>query len=152
VIIGSIGGILAATALVVAGVITGTQALSYGSIAMSVLSAVALVAGVRAGAKTASGDDTRDLSPGQVRPDDGQIPLDEPAEQELGRGPRASLARLAVPVLVIDGRPRFHVEGCLHLLGRRTEPLPVMEAVQLGFTACGDCQPGTALLAAAHRS
>ena len=33
---------------------------------------------------------------------------------------------------MIDGRPRYHLTGCVHLLGRRTEPLPVSEAVELG--------------------
>ena len=58
------------------------------------------------------------------------------------------MARVAVmnaEVLVIDGRPRYHIRGCVHLLGRESEPLPVSEAIELGFTPCGVCEPNTAL-------
>ena len=48
---------------------------------------------------------------------------------------------------VIDGRPRYHLAGCLHLLGRTVERLPAIEAVELGFTPCGQCEPVTGLLA-----
>jgi len=54
-------------------------------------------------------------------------------------------------VLVIDGRPRYHLAECAHLLGRESEPLPVHEAVELGFTPCDLCQPDSALLAEARR-
>ena len=54
-------------------------------------------------------------------------------------------------VLVIDGRPRYHQAGCVHLLGRESEPLPVSEAVELGFTPCSLCEPDSALLAEARR-
>ena len=53
-------------------------------------------------------------------------------------------------VLVIDGRPRYHVRGCVHLLGRESEPLPVGEAVELGFTPCSVCAPNDVLLAASR--
>ena len=71
---------------------------------------------------------------------------DEPDEQELDRDVAARLARLGAEVVVIDGRPRYHLGECLHLLGRTAHRLPVMEAVELGFTPCGECEPATALL------
>jgi hypothetical protein len=71
---------------------------------------------------------------------------DEPDEQELTATAAARVARLGAEVLVIDGRPRYHLGECLHLLGRTTHRLPVMDVVELGFTPCGECEPATALL------
>jgi hypothetical protein len=52
---------------------------------------------------------------------------------------------------VIDGRPRYHLPGCVHLLGREHESLPVGEAVELGFSPCGLCEPDSTLLARSRR-
>ena len=62
------------------------------------------------------------------------------------------VARLDAEVLVVDGRPRYHLADCPHLIGRLTEPLPANEAVELGFSPCGLCRPVDRLVAqAAHR-
>jgi hypothetical protein len=74
-------------------------------------------------------------------------PPDEPAPQQVSPADAARVARMSTPVMVIDGRPRYHLAGCVHLLGRDGEPLPVDEAVELGFTPCSLCEPDTALLA-----
>ena len=71
---------------------------------------------------------------------------DEPDEQALTATAAARLARLGAEVVVIDGRPRYHLGECLHLLGRTAHRLPVMDVVELGFTPCGECEPATALL------
>jgi hypothetical protein len=73
-------------------------------------------------------------------------PPDEPPAQVLTTVAAARVARLVTEVAVIDGRPRYHLAGCLHLLGREVERLSVMEAVDLGFTPCGHCEPATELL------
>jgi hypothetical protein len=79
--------------------------------------------------------------------DDADVSLpDEPDEQELTATVAARVAKLGAEVVVIDGRPRYHVDACLHLLGRTTHRLPVMDVVALGFTPCGDCEPATTLL------
>jgi hypothetical protein len=78
-------------------------------------------------------------------------PPDEPVAQRVTASDAARVARMTTDVLVIDGRPRYHVAGCVHLLGRPFEPLPVGEAVELGFTPCGLCEPDSALLADARR-
>jgi hypothetical protein len=78
-------------------------------------------------------------------------PPDEPVAQRVTASDAARVARMTTDVLVIDGRPRYHVAGCVHLLGRPFEPLPVGEAVDLGFTPCGLCEPDSALLADARR-
>ncbi|BCL12949.1 hypothetical protein [Micromonospora sagamiensis] len=81
------------------------------------------------------------------RDDDPGAAVDEPGVQEVSPADAARVARLATEVQVVDGRPRYHVADCLHLLGREPEPLPASEAVELGFTPCADCAPDTALLA-----
>jgi hypothetical protein len=82
-------------------------------------------------------------------PDDD--PPDEPSAQVTSPSNAARIAMLTTEVLVIDGRPRYHASGCVHLLGRESEPLPVGEAVELGFSPCGMCEPDSALLAEARR-
>jgi hypothetical protein len=83
--------------------------------------------------------------------DDDEDPPDEPAAQLMAPADAARVARMSAPVLVIDGRPRYHQPGCVHLLGRESEALPVREAVELGFTPCSLCEPDSALLADARR-
>ncbi|MBX6358421.1 MAG: hypothetical protein IRZ05_21540 [Micromonosporaceae bacterium] len=82
--------------------------------------------------------------------DDEDDPPDEPAPQQVSPADAGRVARMSTPVLVVDGRPRYHLSGCVHLLGRDSEPLPVAEAVELGFTPCSLCEPDTALLAEAR--
>lgn len=82
---------------------------------------------------------------------DDEDPPDEPVAQRVSAADAARVARMSADVLVIDGRPRYHVAGCVHLLGRQFEPLPVSEAVELGFSPCGLCEPDSALLADARR-
>lgn len=74
------------------------------------------------------------------------IPPDEPAAQVVSAADAARVAALSDPVRVIDGRPRYHVPECVHLLGRESEALPVGEAISLGFTPCGLCEPDLVLL------
>lgn len=71
---------------------------------------------------------------------------DEPAPEPARPAELARLDRLDTPVMVVDGRPRFHLSGCGHVTGRDAEPLPVAEAVEAGFTPCGACRPVTFLL------
>lgn len=80
-----------------------------------------------------------------------EVPPDEPAAQLISAADAARVARMSSDVEVIDGRPRYHLVGCVHLLGRESETLPVNEAVELGFTPCGLCEPDSALLAEARR-
>jgi len=82
---------------------------------------------------------------------DDEDPPDEPAAQLVSPTDADRVARMSAEVLVIDGRPRYHQPGCVHLLGRESEPLPVSEAVELGFTPCSLCEPDSALLAEARR-
>lgn len=78
-------------------------------------------------------------------------PSDEPPAQRVSPAEQARVAQLDADVLVVDGRPRYHLPGCVHLLGREHESLPVNEAVELGFTPCGLCEPDSTLLARVRR-
>jgi hypothetical protein len=84
---------------------------------------------------------------GDPDPDD---PDDEPLPQKVRPADAVRVARLDAEVLVVDGRPRYHLADCPHLVGRLTEALPASEAVELGFSPCGLCRPVDRLVAAAH--
>ncbi|WP_410810952.1 hypothetical protein [Micromonospora sp. 067-2] len=99
---------------------------------------------VRLGAPTADEPPTD----GDARP--GAPTADEPTAQLLTPAEAARVARLPDPVEVVDGRPRYHLADCPHLVDQMPETLPVAEAVELGFTPCGDCAPATVLLADAR--
>jgi hypothetical protein len=86
---------------------------------------------------------TEDLSPGED-------PVDEPPAQLVPPADAAVVARLDAPVVVVDGRPRYHLPTCVHLRDWEVESLPVSEAVELGFTPCSLCEPDTSLLAQAR--
>jgi hypothetical protein len=81
---------------------------------------------------------------------DEEDPPDEPPAQEVPAEDAERVARMSTTVLVVDGRPRYHLASCVHLVGRDSEEISVREAVELGFTPCGVCEPDSALLAEAH--
>jgi hypothetical protein len=76
------------------------------------------------------------------------VPEDEPAVQAVTDADAAAVGRLGTPVIVVDGRPRYHVADCLHVLGRSIQRVPVREAAVIGFTPCALCEPVTRLLRA----
>ncbi len=83
--------------------------------------------------------------------DDDEDPPDEPRPQRVQPADAVRVSRMAADVLVVDGRPRYHLADCPHLEGRESEPIPVAEAVDLGFTPCGLCRPVDRLVAEAAR-
>jgi hypothetical protein len=214
--VGSLLLILVAVAMLGLGLVRGSNGFLVGSIAASLLAAVALIAGARRSATARAADNdafdglgdepigrsARPVAPTRRRaasrpeqagpaaepgtvlvedapaepatdpaqqpangqsvefdldvdldaPDDEEDPPDEPAAQLVSPADAAAVSRLSTDVLVVDARPRYHLAGCVHLLGRESERLPVSEAVELGFTPCGLCEPDTALLAEARRA
>jgi hypothetical protein len=60
----------------------------------------------------------------------------------------AGAAELSGEVLVVEGRPRYHVAGCRYLTGKEFRGIDVVQARADGFTACGVCKPDEALAAA----
>lgn len=73
-------------------------------------------------------------------------PPDEPAAELLLSSEERRVAQLNDDVMVVDGRPRYHVSGCTHLADKASQPLPASEAVELGFTPCSACSAATTLL------
>ena len=71
----------------------------------------------------------------------------EPPEEERDPAAVAVVAGLEVEVLVIDEQPRYHLSGCAALTGKPLIPIPAREAVELGFTPCGWCNPDRTLAA-----
>ncbi|RIV38373.1 hypothetical protein [Micromonospora radicis] len=174
-IVVSLALILVAAVLLVFGLAGGSSPLLVVSIGASLLAAVALVVGARQAAAgrasasretaasdsgipaqhipptTASGDSGWRQPPGPpVGPEAGDGAAeaydDEPAAQEITPEQAVRLAQLSDEVRVVDGRPRFHLVECPHLVGREHEPLRAAEAVELGFSPCAHCTPGTTLL------
>lgn len=76
-------------------------------------------------------------------------PADEPPPQRTQPADAVRVSRMIAEVLVVDGRPRYHLADCASLGGRITEALPVAEAVELGFTPCSRCRPVDRLVAEA---
>jgi hypothetical protein len=75
-----------------------------------------------------------DPSPGPaVRP----VPVREPAVPAHVASPSAS----APEVIVLPGRPRYHVPGCRFLAGREdTETVSLSDATARGYTPCSTCR------------
>jgi len=71
----------------------------------------------------------------------------EPDEEDIDAADVLVVGGLATEVLVVDEHPRFHLPSCSWLGGRPTLPLPVSEALELGFTGCARCTPATVLAA-----
>jgi clumping factor A len=102
------------------------------------------------GAASASGGSSGETD--EFADPDEDDPADEPPPQAVRPADAVRVARMTAEVLVVDGRPRYHLASCSHLAGRLTDPLPVNEAVELGFSPCGLCRPVDHLVAqAAHR-
>jgi hypothetical protein len=69
----------------------------------------------------------------------------EPPEEPHDPGIAAIVAVLPDEVVVVDEQPRYHLGTCRALVSRSVIPLPVREAVELGFTPCGWCVPDRTL-------
>ncbi|MBW3640956.1 MAG: hypothetical protein KY451_14085, partial [Actinobacteria bacterium] len=60
-------------------------------------------------------------------------PMDEPMDESDGT------------VLIVPGRPRYHVEGCRFVAGKSADEVDVLDARDDGFTPCGFCKPDAVL-------
>jgi hypothetical protein len=89
-------------------------------------------------------------APSQVPADVPEVDREAPEEQSDPEA-AALVSGLEDEVLVIDEHPRYHVTGCRSLAAAALIPLPVREAVELGFTPCGWCTPDRSL-ASRHRA
>ena len=149
--------VLVALVLLVIGLIDPNLGFVYASIAVSLASFGFLVVGilqrrkevvpvVEGSAATAEGL-TAILSSAPAAPMAvSVVNVDaEPAAAPAAAGRDA----VSGQVLVVQGRPRYHVEGCRYLTGKSPESVDVGDAREEGFTACGVCKPDLALEAAA---
>ncbi|MCW2578422.1 MAG: uncharacterized protein JWR82_23 [Blastococcus sp.] len=67
--------------------------------------------------------------------------LDDPPVEEVEVTDLLLVVDVTDEVLVVDERPRYHLAGCVHLVGRTPIPLPLDEAKTDGFTPCAVCEP-----------
>ena len=73
-------------------------------------------------------------------------PLDEePPEESSDPAVLRLVAELEDEVVVIDEQPRYHAPDCDGVQAQPVIPLPVREAVELGFTPCAWCTPNRKL-------
>lgn len=69
----------------------------------------------------------------------------EPDEEDVDAADALAVGGLSDEVVVVDEHPRFHLPSCPWLHGKPVLPLPISEAVELGFTGCARCRPSTAM-------
>jgi hypothetical protein len=145
--------VVVAIVLLAIGLISGALGFIYASIAGSVVAFIFLIVGVMqrrgeevpqvAGAPAlASSSDVEGVTaiiPAGSRP----LPSDADTAARTSDAAPASGS-----VLVVEGRPRYHVAGCRYLTGKDVDEVPVGKARSDGFTACGVCKPDEALAAA----
>ncbi|MCW2673751.1 MAG: hypothetical protein JWP14_2340 [Frankiales bacterium] len=154
--------VVVALVLLVIGLVIAGLGWVYGSIAVSLLSFVFLVIGILQRRKEVPGVEavagTTGVAAGALVPAGAGLvgdAADDAIVTTLPSGltpPADPTIAVDVPVgevLVVAGRPRYHVAGCRYLTGKDTESVPVAEARAQGFTSCGVCKPDEALAAAA---
>jgi hypothetical protein len=147
--------VLVALVLLIIGLVSTSLGFVYASIAVSVVSFVFLLVGIlqRRGEQVpeaATADVATPSTSSDVEGVTAIIPssravADPPAAPE----PDVEAAPVSGKVLVVAGRPRYHVGGCRYLTGKDADEVDVQSARDEGFTACGVCKPDAALAEAA---
>ena len=100
-------------------------------------------------------DDRPAPLPDAARPDVEPVPVPVGGDAEPPVEPAEPLsvdvaeveAAVGAVVLVVPGRPRYHVAGCRYLSGREAEERTPVDARERGFTPCGVCRPDARLVA-----
>ena len=160
--------VLVALVLLLIGLLQPDLAFVYASIAVSLVSFGFLIVGIlqRRGETfggEAEGTDavttpkpSRSLSFGRGKKDSDEpavtTPAAVPGKADVATtelAPAAAAAdvvdEVSGTVLVVAGRPRYHVQGCRYLTGKDADEVEVTDAREEGFTACGVCKPDVAL-------
>ena len=159
--------VLVALILLVIGVVGPELSFVYASIAVSLVSLVFLIIGIL----QRRGEQPAGEQPAPEQEEVAQAPADavtavipaqagaptsrrRPADEDLDEAETAALvqddddAEMAPgTVLIVEGRPRYHVDGCRYLAGKEVDEIDVLDARDEGFTACGVCKPDAALAA-----
>lgn len=79
------------------------------------------------------------------------LPIPDPEEEDTDASDVLVVSDLPDDVYVVDEYPRYHLAECEWLIARESEPIPVSEAREIGFTPCAYCGPD-AILAERHRA
>lgn len=146
--------VLVALILLIIGLIDPSLGFVWASIGVSLASFAFLAVGIlqrRKEDQPAAGELATGLLPS------GGIPADAtegvstlaPVMRKATGTAATSAGSAAGTVLVVAGRPRYHVEGCRYLTGKEADRADVSDAREEGFTACGVCKPDESLEAAA---
>jgi hypothetical protein len=85
-------------------------------------------------------------------PDTAEVAAAEPAAAPAAKPVAAAAPEAASSppgawsgdVWVVDGRPRYHLEGCLIIKDQSAEPIPLAQATEDGFMPCSMCEPNVA--------
>jgi hypothetical protein len=135
--------VLVALVLLVIGLIGPSLGFVYASIAASLAAFAFLVVGILqrrkeepavAGAPGSAEEIAMAIRTPETSPVSG-------AELAAAGGPTGD-------VLVVEGRPRYHVAGCRYLTGKDAKTVAASTARAEGYSACGVCKPDDALAAA----
>jgi hypothetical protein len=155
----------AAVGLLVAALVTGQLTFAWGSIGVSVAAAVALLLRRRRSTRYVAApvqdqESVQDQEPPDAeraapaadgRSDSSDEPggtadRTDPGVEETKTTDLPVLRDVTDEVLVVDEHPRYHLAHCAWLGSVPTEPLPVREARELGFTPCAQCRPDATLV------
>jgi hypothetical protein len=143
--------VLVALILLVIGLISTSLSFVYASIAVSVVSFVFLLVGIlqRRGEQLPEGAAAEPARATPAADVDGVTAIIPAGSRAATDPPAAAETTGAVSgsVLVVAGRPRYHVAGCRYLTGKDADEVDVEAARDEGFTACGVCKPDAALAA-----
>jgi hypothetical protein len=89
--------------------------------------------------------------PGAAADADFPDPPDEPPEEDVSAPDALRVVDVEDEVMVVDGRPRYHLASCPHLSGKQAVPLSRLEAREAGFTPCSLCAPDASFADAIRR-
>lgn len=136
--------VLVALVLLLVGLVSPELGFVYASMAVSVLSFAFLIGGVVVRGKdesTEEGAPSGDVSDVSV----GLGAVARSGDRLRGADEATVSDGVSGTVLVVAGRPRYHVEGCRYLTGKESSEVEVTAARAEGFTACGVCKPDAVL-------
>ncbi|HVE75092.1 MAG TPA: hypothetical protein VNA30_08435 [Mycobacteriales bacterium] len=143
--------VLVAIVLIVIGVASPDLGFVYASIGVSLLASVFLAIGtLQRRRETLPATSAPAKAPERTTADlEGVTAVVPTARREAPtEEPVATTeTQLTGSVLVVPGRPRYHVAGCRFLTGRSPDSVTVTAARQDGFSACAVCKPDAALQA-----
>ncbi|MGB8652176.1 MAG: hypothetical protein WCD35_16110 [Mycobacteriales bacterium] len=155
--------VLVALVLLVIGLVDPSLAFVYASIGVSLASFAFLVVGIlqrrkeelpgtEAGQESAAGLPSPATAEGitaiLAAPPPRAATVNALTDEPTAAPVTAQREAVSGTVLVVAGRPRYHVDGCRYLTGKDAEEVEVADAREEGFTACGVCKPDLALEAA----